>query len=345
MTADPAPSANRMAVEVVDQRPSATRFKVAVSNCDVNEKQKLVRYRQKWLQWMAWYEHSDSEPNSIESQIHRMLFNDLTYRAIVSVRASVGADLPISARSATLAYLLDQGYVVSQVLAIQRLLDPSKGVISVRRLLKDVEKHRELITREVYVAGDGLPYDYNSWTQAVDKEDPEVQVWGLEAPGLVRFAVSKNLHETFDLLSGKQAHERTRDEVIPKSIFKTMDSWISCPSADEISGIRNTFIAHSADAIRRGSAQFTGVKFSQIDELQRAIVRVERALTDYVLSIRVARDVVPLPPLGIFRGLGVHYSPPEAENSMHQRWNDLSDERNAWKQGVLQNLTSRHAHP
>src|SRR5450759_2357155 len=120
MTADPAQSTNDTTVKLVDQRLSATRFKVAISNCDVNEKQKLVRYRQKWMQWMAWYEHSESEPNSIESQIHTMLFNDLTYRAIVSVRASVDANLPISARSATLAYLLDHGYVVSQVLAIQR---------------------------------------------------------------------------------------------------------------------------------------------------------------------------------------------------------------------------------
>jgi hypothetical protein len=345
MAADPDASENRVTVKIVSQNLSASRFRVPVKECDVHEKQKLVRYRQKWMQWMAWYEHSESEPNSIESQIHRMLFNDLTYRAIASVRASVDPDLPISARSATLAYLLDHGYVVSQVLAIQRLLDPSKDVISVRRLLKDIEKHRELITREVYVAGDGLPYDYTSWTQTVDKADPEVQVWGLEAPGLARFAMSKHLHETFDLLSKKREHERTRDDVIPKAIFRTLDSWISCPSANEISGIRNAFIAHSADAIHRASAQFTGVKFSQIDELQRAIVRVERALTDYVLSIRVARDVVPLPPLGIFHGLSLHYSPPEAEESMHQRWNVLSEERNAWRQGVLQDLTSPHAHP
>ena len=214
-----------------------------------------------------------------------------------------------------------------------------------RRLLKDIEKHRELIKREVYVAGDGLPYDYTSWTQTVDKADPEVQVWGLETPGLARFAISKHLHEMFDLLSKKREHERTRDDVIPKAIFRTLDSWISCPSANEISGIRNAFIAHSADAIHRASAQFTGVKFSQIDELQRAIVRVERALTDYVLSIRVARDVVPLPPLGIFHGLSLHYSPREAEESMHQRWSVLSEERNAWRQGVLQDLTSPHAHP
>ena len=289
---------------------------------------------------MKWYEHSESEPNNIESQIHRMLFHDLTYRAMASVRASLTADLPISARSATLAYLLDHGYVVSQVLSIQKLLDPRKDVISVRRLLKDVEKHRGLITREVYVAGDGLPYDYASWGNTVNRSDPEVQIWGIDAPGLARFAISKDLHEKFDLLSCKLAHERTREDLIPRSIFRTLDSWISGPTADEISDLRNSFIVHSADGLRRGSAQFTGVKFSQIDELQRAIVRVERALTDYVLTRRVAREVVPFPPLGLFSGLDAPYCPSSAQDSMHHRWNDMSENRNAWTQGVLEDLTS-----
>lgn len=152
MTADAAPPAH-VSVKTAQQNPLAYRFKVAVEQCDVAEKPNLVQYRRKWTEWMSWYGYGALEPNSIQSQIHRMLFNDLTYRATVSVRASVNANVPISARSATLAYLLDEGYVVSQVLALQRLVDNRRDVISVKRLLKDVEKHRGLITREI---GSGL---------------------------------------------------------------------------------------------------------------------------------------------------------------------------------------------
>jgi hypothetical protein len=142
-----------------------------------------------------------------------------------------------------------------------------------------------------------------------------------------------------NLLSGKQEHERDRKDVIPGSIFKIMESWISGPSAQEITDIRHNFIAHAADAIHLGSLQFKGVKFSQIDDLQRGIVRVERALTDHVLSIRIAREVVPSPPLGIFKGLDLPYSAPQADLAMHRRWDELSNERNRWKDGVLQDLT------
>ncbi len=344
MTADAGPPAVQIAVKTASQNPLADRFNVAVEKCDVSNKQKLVQYRKKWMDWMSWYGYGDLQPNSIETQIHRMLFNDLTYRATVSVRASVDANIPISARSPTLAYLLDQGYVVSQVLSLQKLLDDRNDVISVKRLLKDVEKHRSLITREVYVAGTGFPYDYNSWSDAADKTDPMVQMWGIQTPGLNQFADSKHLHEIFDQLSGKKADQRTRDDVIPKSVFRTMDGWISGPSADEISSIRHNFIAHSADAVRLGSAQFKGVKFTQIDDLQRAIVRVARALTDHVLSIRIASEVVPRAPLGIFSRLDLPYSPSDAETLMHQRWDHLSEERNGWRQGILQDLTSGSAH-
>lgn len=80
------------------------------------------------------------------------------------------------------------------------------------------------------------------------------------------------------------------------------------------------------------------MKFSQIDELQRAIIRVERALTDYILSIRICRDVVPLEPLGIFSGLDLPYAPPGAKDLMHNRWDELEEERNAWKHGILEEL-------
>lgn len=80
------------------------------------------------------------------------------------------------------------------------------------------------------------------------------------------------------------------------------------------------------------------MKFSQIDELQRAIIRVERALTDCILSIRIGREVCPLRPLGIFSDLDLPYAPPKAPDLMHRRWEELEDERNNWKLGILEDL-------
>src|SRR5258708_7587896 len=111
---------------------------------------------------MSWYDHSPSEPHSIKQQIQTMLFNDLTYRSVVSARNTISPEIEVAARTCTLTFLLDSGYVTTQVLAVLRLLDDRRDVISVTRLLKDVQKHRSAITREIYVSSFGLPYD-STW--------------------------------------------------------------------------------------------------------------------------------------------------------------------------------------
>lgn len=319
---------------------SARRFTVPIEACEVEKKANLERYRQHWLKWMSWHEHRPDEPNSIESQINLMIFNDITYRSVVSARGSSTGDFPVSSTNPTLAYLADQGYLLFQVLAIQKLLDRRPNVISIRRLLTDVRKNRDVITREVFVSGDGHPYDYNSWAMMPEwQDDPLTRTWGLGSPHLGKYMVSKQLHETFDILSGKDPAQRGREDTIRQSVFKTLNSWIDTESAREIESIRNNFIAHSADAITRNrSPQSSGVRFSQIDELQRAIVRVERALADHILSIRVARSVAPIQPLGIFSSLDLPYAAPEAKKAMYKRWDDLAADRNSWSLAVLNEL-------
>jgi len=61
---------------------------------------------------------------------------------------------------------------------------------------------------------------------------------------------------------------------------------------------------------------------------------------DYILSIRVEHDVVPLQPLGIFKGLDLPCAPSGAQNSMQRRWEELENERNAWKDGVMEELAN-----
>lgn len=77
-----------VSLQMPNQDPLANRFSVPPERCEVNQKERLKPYRAKWRVWMSWHGLSDSDPNSIQAQIHRMLFNDITYRAVVSVRAS-----------------------------------------------------------------------------------------------------------------------------------------------------------------------------------------------------------------------------------------------------------------
>jgi hypothetical protein len=76
----------------------------------------------------------------------------------------------------------------------------------------------------------------------------------------------------------------------------------------------------------------------ELDEAQRAIIRVERAITDLILARRIAREVMPMPPLGMFSKLDLVYATKDSERQMYDRWDELSKERNQWKNGVLGEL-------
>jgi hypothetical protein len=100
-------------------------------------------------------------------------------------------------------------------------------------------------------------------------------------------------------------------------------------------------LAHAADEASRGETKYEGVRFTELDEAQRAIIRVERVVTDLILARRIARDVVPMPPLGLFAKLDLAYATMDSENQMYDKWDELSDERNKWKQGLLDDLVPK----
>jgi hypothetical protein len=263
-----------------------------------------------------------------------MIFLDLAYRVLSGPRGE--ANTEIAAKSGLLAHTLDQGYVAGQILAIRRLLDPRKDVISIRRLLKDIQRHRGLITREIYVGHDGLPYNPDSWLEF--PETIENQIWGIEAPGLGNYLGSKTRHDRFDRLSGVAPSQRQRTDLIGEWIFEKLDQWLKTNPAEKLLTLGHKFFAHAADIGSRGSLEYSGVLLSDVAEIHRAIVRVERAITDEILFIGIARNVVPMEPLGFLKNFDKPYALTSSIPKMQGMWNSLVAERNQWPVGLSKDL-------
>jgi len=312
------------------------RYKTAIDQCDVGNRKKLEAYREKRYEWLTWYELRKGEPNTIQQQLLSMMFLDLAYRILASARQSTDQGSAFAAQSGLLAHFLDQGYVATQVLAIRRLLDGRKDVFSLRRLLDDLTDHRELITRENYVCHDGLPFDSEAWQSQV--QGMEVQIWGIQAPGLHNFLASRVRHEMFDRLSGVSPTARQRGDLIKEEVFDKLKKLLLNSTAEKIVVLSHKFFAHAATTDSRGSLAFSGIKLSDVDEVQRAFVRVERAITDILLFVAIARQVVPMPPLGLFKGLEHPYGSTEAIKNMDTVWDHLVEERNQWAKGIEQDI-------
>jgi len=307
-----------------------------IDDCDVIDRTALSEYRAKREEWLGWYELRADEPNSIQQQIFSMMFLDIAYRVLALPRRNAGKDLQISARSGLLAHILDQGYVANQVLAIRRLLDRRRDVISLRRLFDDILDHKNLLTREVYTSYDGTPYNPDLWKEL--PQDTMTQIWGIQAPGLSNYQRAQYRHEKFDCLSGVSASERRRSDLIKDSVFDRLKQWLETTTADKFIKLSHKFFAHAANMDSRGALDYSGIQLADVAEVHRSIIRVERAITDELLYIGVAREVVPRPPLGLLQGLDSPYVAAELIANMQEHWDQLSNERNNWPRGITDEM-------
>jgi hypothetical protein len=228
------------------------------------------------------------------------------------------------------------GYAATQVLAIRKLLDRRSDVISLQRLLTDIKGHQQLLTREVYVGYDGKPYDPDGWMSL--PPTAETQIWGVDAPGLNNYLMATIRHETFDKLSGVPTSARSRTDLISMGIFDKLQGWLRSVEAEKLILLSHKFFAHAASSDNLGSVTDSGVLLSDIERAQRAIVRVERAITDDLLTMGVARNVVAMQPLGFLNGLDAPYVTPETITEMDKHWDALEAERNTWSHGYENEL-------
>jgi hypothetical protein len=80
------------------------------------------------------------------------------------------------------------------------------------------------------------------------------------------------------------------------------------------------------------------ISLADVDNVQRALVRVERAITDLLLFTGISREVVPIPPLGLLKGLDAPYTTGDLIQKIEERWDQLVAERNQWSKGIVDDL-------
>ncbi len=102
--------------------------------------------------------------------------------------------------------------------------------------------------------------------------------------------------------------------------------------------LSHEFFAHAADKSHQGDLEYKEILLSDIESAQRAILRVERAISDDILFIAIARDVVAMQPLGLLKSLDSPYVDTAMIEHMQHHWDQLTADRNRWKDGYREEL-------
>jgi hypothetical protein len=275
-----------------------------VEKCDVQNKDALRAYREKSAIWYQWFR--TDEHHAIWPQIYSMLVSDITFRTIAY---AADHDKESALHNQLVRQAFTQGYLATQGLAIRRLTDKDRNVVSVPRLLRDVKDNIRLITREVYVAGTGESYD----------DDFRAQM-------------------RFDRISGTRPDRRRRDDRIPIRIIDTIAGWLDIPEIEQVVDWSHKFLAHAADFQRNPVDPSALIPtMEKIAAAQKAIVLVTEAIWAYVLDMPGHMAIIPVYQFSKFWRFDQFVSS-EIVDEAAGIWNALEEERNGWTQDVHKRL-------
>ncbi len=254
---------------------------------DVVERQKMWRFKVKRAEWLVWLDGDDE--HSIWRQLTSLLSDYSLFRTVNELRLQatqcpvegVGFNEPVMR-------LLDRGFVATQAMGIRRLLDKRKDVISLRRLVDDLEHNLRLMTREVYLAIRRLPYDAAaarvSWEQKMIATGQFEKVKGIATEGSAAWRESERAHERFDELSETTPTSRSRVDVVSPSRFKELGAKLD--GCEDMLMFATKYIAHAADPGSRLDLTDvqTGMTLRRLEACLKVLVQVTEFVSPLLQS-------------------------------------------------------------
>lgn len=293
---------------------------ISICDCDIQDKEALAIFRAKRANWNNWL-FKDSL--SISNQISSILWKDTIFRTFNEARRltinrkseSLGFNVP-------LIHLIDECFVVSQVMAIRRLTDrnfydPKKAVLSLPRLIDDMAANICIFTRENYVSHDGSKYEGLS----------------LEKDGIDKWIPWKKKHENFDMLSNVSPQNRSRTDRVNKSVFIKPDKELKI--CENLRTYANKFIAHTSDPIGRVklTEKQKNVTLDKLDQCYKAIIRVSSFIGVIVLyEHELGR--VPTPQYNHLKNIEKPMVAQGDLENLHDYWDTRVNEVLHWNQNL-----------
>jgi hypothetical protein len=112
----------------------------------------------------GWLSDFDLEKkNSIANQLTALTW-DMTCFEVFRETVSLSPDVPDGGKklNGTIFNFLTRCFYKSFMSDVRKLIDKTKGTVSLVRLIDDISKNSSLFTRETIMKAEGIAYDYKS---------------------------------------------------------------------------------------------------------------------------------------------------------------------------------------
>ena len=297
-----------------------------LDRCNVEDKESLREFRRVRKEWISWLH------GPIRTNIITMMTDNALFRTINEARR-LSSEQPIKSVLINVAVsnLIDRGFATSQLMAIRRLVSGRRNDISLERLLYRIRQKRSLITRENFVAYDGLPYDYEEVRiremKSIAANSPgDVTSNRLSSKGPKAWAPSQRLHEKFDQLSGKTPEQRNRGDLIRNSLFADLFERIRACAAMKQAASQS--IAHISRELQP-NANALRISLRSIRSAQKTICEIA-TIIDGPLLWESSPSFVAIPQYDFLEGFDKAWTAKRNLPRLREIWDEADGEVEKW---------------
>jgi len=240
----------------------------------------MCELKAKYDEWREWLYGDDI--HSICRQIRTMIWDAAVFHSMNELRRYTSLDKNGEPMNNGMVHsFINRSFFDTQVSAIRRLLDKEtqtgpRSVISLWRLVDDMQKNSRLLTRQNIIATLGYPYDY----QATEAELYRQRMTGSDGERVFAkkhiFCVhSKHVHKNIDVITGISSDKRASGDAVPVTFFEWAKERLNS-TCQEINTYVNKFFAHSATPESReiAKANDINVTYGHILEAHKVICEV-----------------------------------------------------------------------
>lgn len=295
-----------------------------------------MELKEKWKQWKEWFEGEDL--HSIRSQINNMIWDAAVFLCINKARKYTPMDSDGEPElNRTVHVFVDKGFLVKQVMAIRRLLDKetqsgNRSVISLYRLINDMENNNVLLTRENILNVCNLTYNYKEEETRIIQERMKNSIAGPQyrKDGMIKCVLSENVHVSIDSLSGVDSDERKPQDTVQKGKFGILKKKLD--GCRDICKFANKFVAHPATLESRASVNPDSLEItlSKLQDAHKIICEVSCSIGTKLLNCSFG-NVLPIPQFDQFEHFEKPWATKKTVEKMYEFWKQYQKETDSWK--------------
>lgn len=305
---------------------SEITYRYPVSDCDVDEgcKRKIVAYREFRLTCLERI-RGDSE-TSIASQVHDLAWHTAVFKTLNEARR-LEEDRDVNG---PMWHLIVTGYANIMTLGIRKLVDHNTKTGSLWNLIDRIEKRPDLLTRELYICHDAVPYDYEAVRQRLKPQGyvPSPNVQWISSFGPDAWATSQRMHKSFDAICGNPQLRKRADRIDMTHITKLKQA-LRSNCIERVKTLASKRMAH-AERLSEHADAIPVVTYEEVDEALKIIVSVTNWISTHVFFDNAFGTVLATPDFDPMEYLDEPWVTSQNVPGLEQHWREISKTMEDW---------------